>query len=58
MRSISELEAFLSQRAAEEGLGEAFPFLLRGEATNVGYHVLNADPDTAYPASVDLDKEI
>lgn len=58
VRSIAELEAFLSRRAAEEGLGEAFPFLLRGEAANVGFHVLNADPEIPHAAGMQAHKEI
>lgn len=58
VRSIADLEAFLSGRAAEEGLGEAFPFLLRGEAANVGFHVLNADPETPHAAGMQAHKEI
>lgn len=58
VRSIADLEAFLTQRAAEEGLGEAFPFLLEGEAANVGFHVLNADPETPNAAGMQAHKEI
>lgn len=57
VRSIAELETFLSRRAAEEGLGEAFPFLLSGDATNIGYHILNADPETAQTAGMEAHKK-
>jgi len=58
MRSIVDLEAFLSRRTAEEGLGEAFPFLLRGEAANVDFHVLDADPEAGHTAGMAAHKEI
>lgn len=58
VRSIAGLEALLSRRAAEEGLGEAFPFLLEGEAANVDFHVLNADPERLHATGMQAHKEI
>jgi hypothetical protein len=58
VRSIAGLEALLSRRAAGEGLGEAFPFLLEGEAANVDFHVVNADPERLHATSMQAHKEI
>ena len=58
VRSVADLEAYLTKRGGEKGLTEAFPFTLTGRAENVGFHVLNADPEASYPAGMDAHKQI
>lgn len=42
VRTLDALETYLTQRASDEGLQDAFPFLVTGMAENIRFHVLNA----------------
>lgn len=45
VRTLDALEAYLTQRASDKGLQDAFPFLVTGMAENIRFHVLNAKPE-------------
>jgi acetolactate decarboxylase len=56
VRSYGELEKFVGEAGAKAGLTQAFPFVMKGRAELVDFHIVKATPDI--PPGMEAHKKI